>query len=535
MESRTAWDKVMVQNIEDEYNAKNQESFRSYINNTQSSLKRDPSKFWSYVNSRKNVNRTPTDVSYRDVSSKSPADSANFFADFFKSVHSSDEIPPREQEFDNVPSHNLPLPLPILNDDDVLKALSDVDAAKGPGPDGIPPSLVKSCASSLAVPVKRLFNESLRQGVFPAMWKVASITPIHKSESTKKVENYRPISILNCLAKVLEKVVYERLYAVRRILMQRLFVFDLLRGNIDCDSIRGNVRFNEPARQGLRSERPLLWIPRPLFDYENMVKSTVQLLHLSFLLLLAYYSAPTRAANGCVELDRLNFDRIVQRFRYTLVKFDVAFPFGAQHEAFTGFAQEMTESIGDLLFALVGIKDYGDKENSDLGKRFKIPEKYPVIKLFNNESLESYIDYPEDNPVTIEDLRKFVRENTDLYIGLAGCVMEADELAARFADPANSKPHLESLIDETQKLHDSIQSETDRISLQIYLTLMKKMASSSDKPIHEFITAEKQRVQGLLKGKISDKKKADLYLRLNIMESFKPLSNTDNVRKNYEL
>lgn len=266
-----------------------------------------------------------------------------------------------------------------------------------------------------------------------------------------------------------------------------------------------------------------------------MVKYTVHLLHLSFLLLLAYYSGPTRAANGCVELDRLNFDRVVQRFRYTLVKFDVAFPFGAQHEAFTGFAQEAAESIGDLLFALVGIKDYGDKENSDLGKRFKVPEKYPVIKLFNNQSLESYIDYPEDNPVTLEDLRKFVRENTDLYIGLAGCVMEADVLAAKFVDPANSKPHLESLIDETQKLHDSIQSEKDRNSLQIYLTLMKKMASSSDKPIYEFITAEKQRVQGLLKGKISEKKKADLYLRLNIMESFKPLSNTDNVRKNDEL
>ncbi|XP_038118722.1 uncharacterized protein LOC119769624 [Culex quinquefasciatus] len=51
------------------------------------------------------------------------------------------------------------------------------------------------------------------------------------------------------------------------ILMQRLSVFELLRGNIDCDSIRGNVRFNEPARQGLRSERPLLWIPKHLFDY----------------------------------------------------------------------------------------------------------------------------------------------------------------------------------------------------------------------------------------------------------------------------
>ncbi|KAL1374797.1 hypothetical protein pipiens_017885, partial [Culex pipiens pipiens] len=226
MESKTAWDKVTVQNIEDEYNALNQESFRSYINNTQRSLKSDPSKFWSYVNSRKNANRTPTDVSYRDLNSTSPAIAANFFADFFKSVHSSDAIPPRDHEFEYVPTHYLPLPLPVLNDEETLKALSGVDGAKGPGPDGIPPSLIKACADSLTVPVKRIFNDSLRKGVYPAMWKVASITPIHKSGSTKKVENYRPISILNCLAKVLEKIVYDRLYAVN---------------NVDCCSLQMDV------------------------------------------------------------------------------------------------------------------------------------------------------------------------------------------------------------------------------------------------------------------------------------------------------
>uniref|UniRef100_A0A1Q3FKJ6 Putative endoplasmic reticulum protein erp29 n=1 Tax=Culex tarsalis TaxID=7177 RepID=A0A1Q3FKJ6_CULTA len=259
-----------------------------------------------------------------------------------------------------------------------------------------------------------------------------------------------------------------------------------------------------------------------------------QLLAVICLLLAAYHIPPTRTANGCVELDRLNFDRIVQRFRYTLVKFDVAFPFGAQHEAFTGFAQEAAESIGDLLFALVGIKDYGDKENSDLGKRFKIPEKYPVIKLFNNQSLESYINYPEDDPVTVEDLRKFIRENTDLYIGLAGCVREADELATRFANPANEKEQLESLIGEAEKLQDSVQSEKERNSLKIYVTLMKKM-TSLDKSVPEFIKAEKQRVQNLLKGKISDKKKTDLSVRLNIMESFKPSSDIDVQRKSDEL
>lgn len=266
-----------------------------------------------------------------------------------------------------------------------------------------------------------------------------------------------------------------------------------------------------------------------------MVKSTIRLLALSCLLMAAFYSSPTGALNGCLELDKLNFDRVVQRFRYTLVKFDVAFPFGAQHEAFTGFSQEAAESIGELLFALVGIKDYGDRENADLGKRFKIPEKYPVIKLFNNQSLESYIDYPEDAPVTVEDLRKFVRENTDLYIGLAGCVKEADELASKFANAANTKEQLEEIIGEAEKVQNSVQSEREQNSLQIYVTLMKKMASAG-KPVPEFIAAEKQRVKNLLKGKISDKKKADLNLRLNIMESFKSTSNDDKKqRKSDEL
>lgn len=189
---------------------------------------------------------------------------------------------------------------------------------------------------------------------------------------------------------------------------------------------------------------------------------------------------------------------------------------------------------GDLLFALVGIKDYGDKENSDLGKRFKISEKYPVIKLFNNQSLEAYIDYPEDGAVTVEDLRKFILENTDLYIGLAGCIKEADELATRFSNPTNNKEQLEALIGEAEILKDSVPSEKDRNSLQIYVTLMKKI-TSSNKPIPEFITAEKKRVQNLLKGKISDNKKDDLNVRLNIMESFKPSSNIEGQRKSGEL
>ena len=95
---------------------------------------------------------------------------------------------------------------------EVLRKLKTIDGSKGPGPDKLPPSLVKDCATSLAVPVSILFNRSLAEACFPEFWKTASITPIHKSGSLNDVENYRGISILSCLPKVLESMIHDVLY-----------------------------------------------------------------------------------------------------------------------------------------------------------------------------------------------------------------------------------------------------------------------------------------------------------------------------------
>lgn len=237
-------------------------------------------------------------------------------------------------------------------------------------------------------------------------------------------------------------------------------------------------------------------------------------------ILFAFHIVSSWASNGCVELDNLTFDKIVKRFKYTLVKFDVAFPYGEKHEAFTNFATENTDGVDDLLFALVGIKDYGEKENADLGKRFHIPEKYPVIKLFNNDTIDEYVDYPEGEEITVDSLRKFIKANTDLYIGLPGCLKEVDTLAAKFARVQNSKEALLQMVSEAKQLEHLYKAEKANKSFQIYITLMKKMAQSA-KTVKDFISGENDRVRKLLKGKISDNKKSDLNLRLNIMASFK--------------
>lgn len=111
--------------------------------------------------------------------------------------------------------------------------------------------------------------------------------------------------------------------------------------------------------------------------------------------LLQLRHAQATVCTGCLELDELTFDKVLSKFSTVLVKFDIAYPYGEKHENFAKFAADNTVNQPNFAVAVVGIKDYGDKENSNLGERFKIGDKYPVIKLFRNGDTENSIDYPK--------------------------------------------------------------------------------------------------------------------------------------------
>jgi len=55
------------------------------------------------------------------------------------------------------------------------------------------------------VTITRIFNDSLKAGVFPSQWKQFHITPIHKGGSSSDPGNFRLISVVTILAKILEK------------------------------------------------------------------------------------------------------------------------------------------------------------------------------------------------------------------------------------------------------------------------------------------------------------------------------------------
>ena len=82
---------------------------------------------------------------------------------------------------------------------------------KACGPDGISARIVHECASELSVPLAKLCDMSMQQGVFPLKWKQANIVPLHKKSDKKDPHNYRSVSLLSLFGEVMERIVYDEL------------------------------------------------------------------------------------------------------------------------------------------------------------------------------------------------------------------------------------------------------------------------------------------------------------------------------------
>ena len=68
------------------------------------------------------------------------------------------------------------------------------------------------CFGTLNRPLHYNYNISLQTGVFPEEIKIARVTPIFKRGEVSDLGNYRPISVLCCFPKILEKIMFNCLY-----------------------------------------------------------------------------------------------------------------------------------------------------------------------------------------------------------------------------------------------------------------------------------------------------------------------------------
>jgi hypothetical protein len=138
---------------------------------------------------------------------------ATLLNDFFAKVtHVEDNrnvIPPIPQ---TPPIVNNLLSEIVISEQEVLDQLKILKTNKSYGPDGISPKLLKEAGSSISLSLSKLFNASLSTGIFPAPWKLANVHPIYKKNDPALITNYRPVSLLNIISKIFEKIVFKYLY-----------------------------------------------------------------------------------------------------------------------------------------------------------------------------------------------------------------------------------------------------------------------------------------------------------------------------------
>ena len=95
---------------------------------------------------------------------------------------------------------------------EIIKIIDNLPNKNSSGHDNINNILLKNIKDQIAAPLEQVFNMSLEQGIFPDIMKKAEVIPLYKGRERDLCMNYRPISLLLTISKILEKLMYKRMY-----------------------------------------------------------------------------------------------------------------------------------------------------------------------------------------------------------------------------------------------------------------------------------------------------------------------------------
>ena len=99
-----------------------------------------------------------------------------------------------------------------INSSEIKRLIWKLPNKKSSGYDNIDNILLKQLCDKISNPFAYICNMSLTQGTFPSSMKLADVVPLYKNKERHLRTNYRPISLLITLSKLLEKVVHAQTY-----------------------------------------------------------------------------------------------------------------------------------------------------------------------------------------------------------------------------------------------------------------------------------------------------------------------------------
>lgn len=195
--------------------------YKKYIKLVEDSITTNPRYFWKYMNSKAKSNPIPSSLSFNNTSYSTGSSIVMAFSDYFKSTFLDDTSMNNTFRFNLDDSEtsitsSSDISFVTVDKGEVTKLLLKLDPYKSCGPDYLPARFLINCAKSISEPLSILFQKSLDTGVVPLLWKRAFVVPIHKKGPKTSITNYRPISKLCIISKVLEKLVHSQVYSALR-------------------------------------------------------------------------------------------------------------------------------------------------------------------------------------------------------------------------------------------------------------------------------------------------------------------------------
>ena len=155
-----------------------------------------------------------TQIRKGDLEINDPSNICKTINSHFSSVYDriSSNIPPTTKNHMDFLKGNSDVELSLneTTDFEIDKIIDSLKNKTSYGLDGILNKLIKDLKVAIRTPLKIICNKSMNSGVFPESMKTAKVIPLFKSGSRSCLDNYRPISLLPCFSKILERIVLTR-------------------------------------------------------------------------------------------------------------------------------------------------------------------------------------------------------------------------------------------------------------------------------------------------------------------------------------
>ena len=144
---------------------------------------------------------------------------ANEFGRYFSIIgnHYANKIKDPNENIESylkvIPRNTKSILLTPTTGEEIQSLISKLPNKKSSSFDNIDNIILKEIKDCISLKLAEIFNLSMLEGVFPDKMKLAEVVPLYKSKEKYLMNNYRSISLLITISKLLEKVIYKRTYS----------------------------------------------------------------------------------------------------------------------------------------------------------------------------------------------------------------------------------------------------------------------------------------------------------------------------------